>query len=101
MKYQPLHTPCDLSETSLEDAMIRICAATDDQGRVMRSPIEYKLRVSDGQRIRAGRLLEQLNLVNVGRTPFRIHVELVADPEYSDFEWSVHANGKAFGSEAA
>jgi hypothetical protein len=96
-RYEPVlkGIDCDLSATSLEEAMICIVKHPEP------SPTAYVLRVSEAGRLHAGKLLDELNLVNVGRTPFRIHVELETDSTYGPDEWSVHANGHGYGSPGA
>lgn len=76
----------DLSQHSIEEAAIHLSAS-----------FEYELRVSALGAPRARRMLHAMG-ADVRHHPFAPYINLVIDETYRSSEWSLSANGRAFGS---
>lgn len=87
-KYEPWHVglDADLSETTLEE-----CAPKLGPSFV------YELHVNHALAPLARRLVKTMG-ADTRHHPYAPHINLVIDHTYENQEWSIHANGKAFGS---
>lgn len=87
MKYEPLPTPCNVSFVSLEEAAIRVGPS-----------FVYELHVCVSNVLYARNVLKDL-AATTRENPLAPYVNLVVDHSYGRDEWSLHANGKACGTE--
>ena len=80
---------CDLSECSLEDAVLQIGPS-----------FVYDCYVSEQGFCCAKSILKHAMIQNE-KNPFWVHVNLHIEPDFERDEWCLSANGKSFGSEGA
>lgn len=90
-KYQKLFVgmECDLSQTPLEEAANRLGPS-----------FTYELRINEVCLPYARRLLRTMG-AHTRNHPFAPYINLVVQPGYDLDEWSIHANGRGYGSEGA